>query len=238
MKTSKYILVSFFVFIFGAILVLYADAKTHNKDVNETYITTEKLPNFHTIVAEENSKIRVLNDTLNNISIELYNIKEPYKFGCYKISNDTLYVSKTETDISLIVRGESIKTVYGKKDSRITFLSFHNDSISINLNGGNINGSLGDKLISEVKVSSQNKSSIYLNLQKSNINSIALNVDNSKVTLHSNKIRNLNAILANNAELQSGKSDKLSVESDSTSTYSIVKYYFSESPKRIISYSK
>ena len=244
MKTSKHILISFFVFIFGAILVLYADAKAHGKEKRAYTVFSQpkKLDSYSVIVAEYNSKVFIKSDSVNTIVIEadkrvsvdplkkdktiVEEFKKEFQFPEYKIINDTLYISKEiNTSDKIILKTNTLKKIITQKNAKIIILDFKADSLSVSLNNSSLSGDFSSKSLGYFNVIATNKSDI--NIQNMNISSsLTIKADNSKIALYTNITKELNAVLTNNAELQTGKSEKLQIESDTSSNYFITQYRF------------
>ena len=61
MKTSNYILLAFFTFVFGLSLTLFIDSKLHEKlsKKESAFATEQKLDHFSVLVAEEQADITI-----------------------------------------------------------------------------------------------------------------------------------------------------------------------------------
>ncbi|WP_308991399.1 hypothetical protein QLS71_005120 [Mariniflexile litorale] len=233
MKTSQYLLLSFFGFITIATLVLYIDSREaytlrlagNPKDYNYSFagklIPPVNLESFSVIVADPEAKIQIESDSVNTMSALFFQRDTILKLPEYKILNDTLYVSKSNGSANTIIKCKSVKSIVGKKDSNIYLINFDSDSLLVTLIGSKLNGNIKNKLIGYVEIKANKKSEMYLN--QSNINSIKLNIDNSKIYfMGRNDIKTFKAVLTNNAQLQTSKSKKLIIDCDVSSKYSIL----------------
>ncbi|MFI1744421.1 hypothetical protein [Thalassobellus sediminis] len=232
MKTSQYILLSFFGFIITAILVLYIDSKDaytlkqegnpkgYNSSLNRKSIPPKSLKSFSVIVAELDANLQIESDSVNSMSAVLFKKDTVFNLPEYKILNDTLYVSKGNYVAPTIIKCKSVKSIVGKKESSIYLNNLKSDSLFITLNNSKLNGKLENKLIDYIDVDVKNKSNLSLNVSKSNVSLTKLNMNNSKVYLYrSNLFKTLNAKLVNKADLHIGKIEKLIIECDASSRY-------------------
>ena len=136
MKSSNYILVTFFVFIVGCSLVLFISARSHKNDKD---LTNREYPladvNINVIVAESEALIRIHTSDTNSLSIHYpVNEREPENF--YRISNDTLYVSRmilqsqASRRVDIYIRS-ILSSVVAKSNSDIRITSFFSDKLEI-----------------------------------------------------------------------------------------------------------
>ena len=98
MKTSKYIQTALLLFIFATTLVLFLDAKwyTEKPPINPAgYYESKLLNDFSVVVAEENSKFWLRNDSINSVSYQYKEtdgaLKSDFNFECFNLKNDTLF---------------------------------------------------------------------------------------------------------------------------------------------------
>jgi|GEM_PF-3378704 hypothetical protein len=136
MKPSNYILVTFFVFIVGCSLVLFISARSHKNDKD---LTNREYPlddvNINVIVAESEALIRIHTSDTNSLSIYYpVNEREPENF--YRVSNDTLYVSRmilqnqASRRVDIYIRS-ILSSVVAKSNSDIRITSFFSDKLEI-----------------------------------------------------------------------------------------------------------
>ena len=132
MKTSNYILIAFFTFLFGGTFVLFLTAKIYNKTDNSITWTCEekKLEPFSVVVAEPGADFSLQIECHDPIIRCAHPPKEASVFPPFTVRNDTLFVSAlatetevrtprvTETEVrTLSVTVRSIKSVIAKEKS-------------------------------------------------------------------------------------------------------------------------
>lgn len=231
MKPSQFILISFFVFLFAAVLVLYIDSfKAYND--NQAKLTEYKnifppkeLKPFSTIVAGAHSNIKIIQDSIYSLSIGFTMKDIPPKLSEYKIVNDTLFIleSDIQAQTQTVIRCRSIHSIIGKSNSDISFKNFKTDSLYIHLEESSLQGTLNKLGINALELHINNGSRLHLSLNQSKIGVGILKSNNSDINLTGeNTFHLLNIELENNSVLSlSGIRDKLYIKSDTSSRYNI-----------------
>src|SRR6187431_3364768 len=94
MKTSNKILLSFFFFIFGGIILLYLGSKYHKDYYDTSNFADQKtlLSSFSVIVAEPGANFYLKSGKENKV-IQTYRKDTFADFSVFVVRNDTLFVS-------------------------------------------------------------------------------------------------------------------------------------------------
>lgn len=229
MRTSQYILFSFFGFIILAVLVLYIDSVDAAKDnmseliEHRTKFPPKNLKSFSVIVAKPHSSIQIIKDSTNSISIGYMMEGKTYEFPKYEIVNDTLFISESVTPTESVIRCKSLHSIIGQNKSNISLNNFTADHLSIHLNGSRLNGGLNNQTIDSLELIINNGSRLSLSLNQSKIDFGKLKGSNSHIELYgSNNFHIIEVELENSSEFSvSGKRDKLIINSDTSSKYNI-----------------
>jgi hypothetical protein len=205
MKTSNYIIIAFFTFIIGGMLVLFIVKKDHeeversgviNMAVSSNNITD--LANFSVIVAEPNARFSIGQSDSCRLTV-YYPEKEDKPQNLYQISGDTLYLLETGDGVSVNLYlnvPEQLSSLVAKEDSRINLRNFNLDSLSVFAQDA------------------------HVFITDTNIGNFLLQANNTRVELYSNTINQISANLENNTSLTSSRNiDNVIIEKDSTSKY-------------------
>ncbi|GHT63224.1 hypothetical protein AGMMS50239_18740 [Bacteroidia bacterium] len=207
MKTSNYIVIAFFTCIIGGILVLFIAARGHENDyhpgVMEMTLSSNDaagLANFSVIVAESNTQFTIEQSDSCRLTF-YYPEKEDEPKNPYRISGDTLYFLDTGNLVSVNLYlnvSKQLSSLVAKEGSRINLRNLNLDSLSVFAQDANV-------LFNDT-----------------HIENFLLQANNTRVDLYSHTINQISAKLENNATLYiSGNIDKVVIEKDSTSNYSL-----------------
>lgn len=236
MKISQYILLSFFCFIITTLLALFIDSKNaYTLNLNGTpkgynavvknWISPTNLDTFSVIVARSKANILIEYSSKNTISARLFTRDSLFKLPKYYVKKDTLFISESKYKAKTIIKSGNVKSVIAEDGADVYFKNFKGDSLFMELHSSKVHLMDLHKAINFVDIVANNKSDVYLNIRKFNINSVKLNVDNSKITIQGGgQIKNINVILKNKANLYVGKIGKLSMDCDLSSTYNFVSF--------------
>jgi len=223
MKTSNKILLSFLIFIFSGIILLYAGSKYFTEFYNTKDLTHQKKPllPFSVIVAEPGAIFSIKNGKENFIS-------HTYKKGTvpnidYAVRNDTLFITFVkpkqdqvkQTNNLTYIYCTNIKSIIAKENSDIYLDKFETDSLSIKMNKSKLNWGF-DKLIS-LRVQAKD-ADIYLhgkNLEKANIQ-----LDKTQLRIATQtRINKISGILTNDSDSELSYTNHVHIDTDQTSTY-------------------
>ena len=142
MKTSNIIFLSFLIFLFGGITLLYVGSKYHDGDNDEAnFVKQEKaLPPFSVIVVETWTRVNLMSGKENKI-IQSRSKNNVSKFAPFVVRNDTLFISsakqvlKENTHyIDAEVFCVNIKSIVAKGKSYVDMTKFQMDTLNISMN--------------------------------------------------------------------------------------------------------
>ena len=216
MKTSKIIIISFFIFIIGAMLILFIEAKKHKKEMFKNLNNKEiALPPFSVIVADEGTNFHIVQSNSNKFTFELKK-NENMSHLKFVIKNDTLFL--TGKAVKTTVNCKNIKSIITNKRSWVVIEKISSDSLQINARGGELFIELPEENLSKMaklRITSSNHASVRItNLL---INNLSINSDNSEVKVYC-AINSLQCRLSNNSKLFSQHNPNvLNMERDSSS---------------------
>ncbi len=227
MKTSKYIQATLLLFIFSATLVLFLDAKsipelevTPNK--TKGYYDSKLLSDFSVIVAEENSKFWLRHDSISSVYYQHRDndgaLKEDFGFECFRLKNDTLFVSSVNENYWLYVNTESVNKIIGKENSEIGLMVYKKDTLNFILTNAKVNGSLNES-IKFLNIEADNHSDI--SFRRIIIKSIDSITKEEKFMPYNQKLIEAQITLKNHSKLEMPKPQKLIIDADETSSYII-----------------
>jgi len=197
MKTSNYILIVLFVFITINLLVLFISARGHEDRLN--FIQKEyPLGSINVIVVEPEASISIRTSDNNSLKVHyLKDEKEPENF--YRVSNDTLFVSKGE-----LSNGMNMHTnVYVSQLS--SFVAKNKSNIHVH-----------DFTFNELEI---NAEKAYVNFLNSSIEKITIQADNSYISMYLTKGASVFGKLKNESNLRgdSKSISKMDLEKDQNS---------------------
>jgi len=225
MKTSNYITISFFVFLFGGIFVLFLAAKIDPRgSYHYERITQEKvLDNFSVVVAESGSNIKLSTAESSKMVLN-YSKEDTCNFPAFRVQNDTLFVSSNppknqyyQTEILC----KQIKSIEGKEKSQITLEQILSDTLLIKLNNSDFRYFPG-KNSTDISVNLIASGSI-VKIGDATINNLNMTLNQTKMEAWNSHIKNLSGKLNDKTSLSLGQIDKINIEADSTSTYRLNK---------------
>ena len=204
MKTSNYILIAFFSFIIGSILVLFIAAVGHEDDSYGGHTDSEKkeysLEDFSVIVTESNLRVHFNSSENNSLSFYFPRDREVSEKP-FRISNDTLFlypVAGFELHHTLWVSGNNLSAVIAKGTDHISIGHFNSEALSVDAQQATFS------------------------IDNSNIRELNVFGDKADIRLYSSKIEFLSARLKNESSLDIHRNaNKVDIEKDETSRYSL-----------------
>lgn len=230
MKTSNYILIAFFTFLFGGTFVLFLTAKIDPRSSHNQKILSQEKPleNFSVVVAQSGADVWLINGDKTVIR-QQYLKGDTFALPPLEVRNDTLFVGKTpyKNDRFLLsseIIYKRIAGIEGKKESRIQLDMIPTDTFKISIDAGNFYcfGNTSGEIKKGVTINGTNHAHIGMNNQT--ITSVFLKLNNSELNIQNTDIHNLAGLLTNKSKLLSYKSiKKINLETDSTSTYHLDK---------------
>lgn len=228
MKTSRYIHLTILVFIFGATLTLFINAKNYEENKPkrniEDVVDVKKIDDFSVIVVKENAKVNIKKNALASIHSYDKNyqvIKDHYNFKDLVFKNDTLFVNSIDPKYKIVIHANSLQKIIGLENSEIHFDDFYKDTLSIKLTKSKLTGMLRTNFINSFKIKAEKQSKI--NLWRKNIVKIDSITKKRKFVRERLKFNQAQIILKNNSTLAMPKPNKLFIEADSLSIYNLRK---------------
>lgn len=229
MKTSNYILLSFFIFLFGGITLLFVFSKSRrgNDFGTDFKIKEEKTAPFSVVVAEPGAFFVLLYGEEFKISQSYLKEGVP-NFAPYEVRNDTLFMYSVKQDninkqeqsqgghfvIVPEVYCKNVKSIIAKEKTNIRLSNYHVDSLSVTLDQSEFNWDYTNYKSAYLNIDSK-KSSLYINGE---IEKISLKLDKTTVSINSSKeTKELSGSLSNDSEFQGSIDGKVSLEVDGSS---------------------
>jgi hypothetical protein len=225
MKTSNYITLSFFVFLFGGIFVLFLAAKIDPRgSYHHGKSTQEKvLDDFLVVVAESGANIRLSSGESSKMVLN-YSKEDSCSFPAFRVKDDTLFVGSNpprnkyyRTEILC----KQINSIEGKAKSQINVEEFRCDSLLVRLNKTDfrylgVKNSVGFSL-KLIAIDS------YINVGSATFSNLDMSLNHTQMDGWGNRIHNLSGKLNEKSRVSMDKIGKISLESDSTSSYRLEK---------------
>ena len=230
MKTSNKIFLSFLIFLFGGITLLFIGPKYYKGYDDKSNIAIQEKPliSFSVVVAEPGANFTLKTGKKNKI-IQNYLKDVAPNFAPYVVRNDTLFVYSVKHEHSnkqeqykgghfIIVPDifcQKVKNIVAKENSTVRMEKFQADTLNITMNKSQL-----DLRFDKVAfVSLQAKDSdIYLEGEK--VEKLVVKLDKTKLNAPIKKrIENLSGSLKNTSDCTFYLSNKIILDVDKTSTY-------------------
>lgn len=237
MKTSNYIIIAFFVFLFGGIFVLFVAAKMHQRDNNGgpwlseekklIWLSEEKkLESFSVVVAEPQAYFQLRIGENPRIRSS-YQKPDTCNFPPFGIRNDTLFVfpypdGEKKLVIQDVIFVKGIKSIIAKEKSYLNLQEFWADSLIIKLKHAQLDAFF-DKTKNRISKFSIQAEESKMKLANANIERVDIQISQSIIQALDNSIGSLSGTLNNHSNIQVRVMEKVNVEVDSTSNYNILK---------------
>lgn len=225
MKTSNYIILSFFTCLFGGIFILFLAAKIDPRaELKREFVTDEKLlDNFSVIVAEQGANINIKTGEVSKIGL-YYHKGDTCVLPDYLVRNDTLFVkahpAKNKYWATVIVC-KQVHSIEGKEKSQIHLEQYPSDSLSVSLNNSEFKCFPEKNSTCSLLQLTANNSRV--SIARIRMNNLDLQLRKTHIDAWQNHIGNLSGKLTENSNISLGGVDKISLEADSTSTYRLEK---------------
>lgn len=228
MKTSNCILLSFFIFLFGGITLLFVFSKSRNGyDFSTNFkIKEEKTADFSVVVVEPGAHLALKNGEEFKVSQSYLKEGVP-NFASYEVRNDTLFMYSIKKDkinnqeqyqgghfiIVPEVYCKNVKSIIAKEKTNIRLSNYHVDTLSVTLDQSEFNWDFNNPTY--LKIISKNS---YVNLNGDYIEKINLQFDKTTLYVNSKKAtKELSGSLINDSEFQGPIEGKVSLEVDKSS---------------------
>lgn len=221
MKTSNYILIAFFTFLFGGILSLFVAAKFH-VDTNKLVSKEKPIASFSVVIAEPGSEFTLKAGDTKIVSLSM---QDTCYLPRFDIHNDTLILfpyTNVEAKQNVEVYCNRIHEIQGKKNSNIRVHGFLNNSLSIHLTKATLSyyQEPNDKKCQVLKLAANES---YVNMTTANFEKLDMQLNNTKIDGWNNSIDSISGTLKNQSELYVRVIKNINIDSDSTCRYNIQK---------------
>lgn len=244
MKTSNYIIIAFFVFLFGGVFVLFLTSKYHNFEIPEWKADERPLENFSVVVAEPGASFLVKIGAAPKIEI-LFKSPDTPSYPKLYVRNDTLFMFPWEGKIQLKkfdkdpvieynnvnVYAKQIRSVIGKENSQVKLYELSPDTLYIDVNGGeiycNFQKSETPKGLLNIKAAGM----AYLEVNDFNVKNLTLSLTQSELRLQNSTVQTLTGSIVKSSALYTYRTiHTINLETDSTSTYHMNKDIYTTIP--------
>lgn len=225
MKTSRYFVIGYSVFILVVLLVMYALAGTQGvkreKQTHRGYSVEKELQPFSVVVADEGFNFALESGSKHKVILRSQT-DSTLKVPNYKIANDTLFLTR-ETIIKGVrplFIGKKFKAVIGKNNNKVYFENVKPEgTLMLELNSGRIWGTLSadnDSMIVKAKNSD-------VNIRNTKMTHLKADLSKTNLHVYGCTINTIEVTLKNHSRLSGRVHTKLILETDNTSGYSIHK---------------
>lgn len=226
MKTSNYIIIAFFIFLFGGVFVLFLSAKIHQGDSDRgVYSEEKKLEPFSVVVAEPGAAFHLRNAEYPRM-LSFNQKPDTCKFLKYGIRNDTLFVFASKEKKKLNkwheIYGRNIKSIVAKDKAHILLQEFRADTLIVKLTNAVLDAFF-DKTRNHTSLLSIQAVGSKVNLAGINAGNLDVQLNGTELKAWDNSIDSLYGTLANYSKLSMWKLGKINLEADSTSNYGLNK---------------
>lgn len=230
MKTSNAIFLSFLIFLFGGIILLFISAKYFTNNSNkDSIITQEKsLKSFSVVVAEPGAIFNLKTGKENEMSQRFRKESVP-NFPSFLVRNDTLFVYALENKLSFeekqfkrenFIIGpdifcKNVKSIVAKEKAEVYMTEFEMDSLNINVNSARLYWDFGK--VSSVSIQAKDSD---INLRGNKLDKLLFQLDKTKQQVDvKERIDNLSGSLKNNSDCFFSMSKSIKLDADQTSRY-------------------
>lgn len=233
MKTSNKIFISFLIFLFSGITLLFIGSKYY-KDDEDNFLKLEKPLSSFTVVVAEPGAFFYLKSGKQNKIIQNYLKESVPNFAPYEIRNDTLFVYSDKKENSnkqeqskggyFVIVPEifckNVKSIVAKEKARINLKEFKTDTLSITMNAAELNWWFDTTTF----VSIQGKdSNIYL--EGEYLENLTVQLDKTKLnTPIKKRMNNLSGSLKNGSECGFSFGYSIHLDADKTSNYTFYNF--------------
>jgi hypothetical protein len=223
MKTSNYIAISFLIFLFGGIFVLFLSARIDPRgSFHQEFLTQEKaLDSFSVIVAEQGAGIHLKYGQTSKMVVD-YPKGDTCSLPPFTVRNDTLFVSsysykKKQRSVDVYCSG--LKSIQEKNAAHVTIeRQFQADTLLVKLDKAEFSyysEKDSPQKISLTLIADQSK----VQIGETDLEKLDIQLNNTEMNVWNNSIGSLSGSIKNQSKLYLDTFRKISLEVDSTSTY-------------------
>ncbi|MBA0884801.1 hypothetical protein [Flavobacterium undicola] len=224
MKISNIIFISFLIFLFGGITLLFIGSKYYKgiNDKSNFAIQEKKTPPFSVVVAEPGAIFYLKNGKQNKIK-QSYRKDAVPNFAPFVVRNDTLFMYSVKKEQSkepyLIIVPEvfcvNVKSIVAKENSDVHLEKFETDTLSVTMNKSRLDWRFDT--VTQVSIKAK-ESNIYLEGEK--IENLAVKLDKTKLRAAAKiRIDKLSGSLKNDSGGDFSLSNSVHLDADKTSNY-------------------
>ncbi len=227
MKTSNYITIAYFIFLFGGVLTLFIAAKNNSEsNFDQKYAFLEKpLDAFSVLIVEPGAELRLRYGEPSTMKL-IYPIGDTITLPPFTVRNDTLFVSSNPDNKmhgSVDLYCNSLKSIQEKSGAKVWIeKEFQADTLLVNLEGAEFSYFAERGSPKRVTLTlTANRSEISIG--ETNFDHLDIQLNESKMNVWNNSINNLTGSITNNSNLNIVRFKKISLEVDETSKYQLSK---------------
>lgn len=233
MKTSNYILIAFFVFLFGGIFLLFLTSKHHKAEVPQWKSSEKPLDDFSVVVAEPGARFQVKIGDTTKLQIN-YKLPDTLSYPKSYVRNDTLFmfpwegkIQSKQLDKGLIIRynnmivyARQLHSIIGKENSDIELYELTPDTLNINANRSRIiciyQKPERPKGLTNIIASGKS----YIKIDNLSVQNVKLDLTQSHLIFINSTIKKLTGPITNHSILAIQKLiPKINLDMDSTSKF-------------------
>jgi hypothetical protein len=220
MKTSNKIFISFLIFLFGGIILLFIGSKYYKGiDYKADFaIQEKKTAPFSVVVAEPGAFLVLKNGKEFSVS-QGYKKDAISNLSSFVVRNDTLYMSAVKLKIGdkwftfPEVYCNNVKHIIAKERTNVNIKNYQVDSLFVNLDKSDFFWDFNKPAF--VFIESKNS---YVHLNGDYIEKMKLQLDKTQFYINSKKgTKELSGSLINDSEFQGNIEGKVSIEVDKSS---------------------
>lgn len=224
MKTSNKIFISFLIFLFGGITLLFIGSKYYKgyDDKSNFAIQEKPLISFSVVVAEPGANFTLKTGKKNKI-IQTHRKGTVANFPAYTVRNDTLFVASAKQiqglpknyRIGSEICCVKVKSIITKENSDVMMYKFQADTLNFIMNKSRLNWNFDN--VSFVSIQAKD-SDIYLGGKK--LKKLTVKLDKTKISAFTKtRINNLSGSLKNSSDADFSHSNSIHLDLDKTSSY-------------------
>ena len=244
MKTSNYIIIAFFIFLFGGVFVLFLTAKYHAPEKPQWKTGEKPLNDFSVVVAEPGAIFQVKIGKTTKIQIN-YKLPDTLSYPKSYVRNDTLFMFPLDGKIqnkkfdkgpvfrhnNIIVHAKQIRSIIGKENSRVELYELSPDTLNIDANESKIycNFQKSEKPKGLLNIKAVGMSYVLVN--DLSVNNLNLRLTQSELRLQNSTVQTLTGSMVRYSILRSYRTiHTVNLETDTTSTYNLKKERYIKMP--------
>ncbi len=226
MQTSNKIFISFLIFLFGSITLLFIGAKFYKGYYHESNYTTQeqKIQSFSVIVLEPKAELMMKNGTAFTF-LQHYRKGTKPNSASFKVKNDTLFVFALKSKIGgiwgimpQIVSCKNVKRIIAKENSKVNIQSYLVDSLFVTLNKAHLQW-ISHKKQDFVKFEAKHS---FIEIEGGSFENIDVALNKSTLNINSNNgIKEISGTLKNRSHGTGTIDGKINLQVDKSSNFNL-----------------